>query len=348
MSKLYDPNFLKEFMEESFISVGISKENAKITSSILLKADLRGIESHGIARLPIYLKRIQLGVINTNPNIVIKNETNGTALLDADNGLGQVATYKAMEVCIQKSKVNGIASIGIQHSNHFGIGAYYSLMAADKDLIGFVCTSASALVAPFGGRNKLLGTNPFSISIPAKNHPHICLDMATTVVPRGKLEISLRENKSIPLTWATDVEGKPTDDPSEGLKGTLLPLGGPKGYGLALIIDILSGILVNTSYGKHVGSLFGNLDKPQDIGHFVMAINPGNYLDVELFKKKIDDMIVETKNSEKAVGFTELFLPGEIEYNNEKIRTKGITLNDNVVKELSIINKELLDNRYVL
>lgn len=348
MGKLFNPGLLREFMKETFVKAGIPEKDAEITSDILLKADLRGIESHGIARLPIYLKRIELGIINSNPNIKIQNESNGSALLDADNGLGQVATYKAMQICIQKAKENGVASVGIQHSNHFGIGAYYSLMAADEDLIGFICTNASPMVAPFGGKNKLLGTNPFSITVPAKKYPHVCLDMATTVVPRGKLEISLREGKSIPLTWATDAEGKPTDDPALGLKGTLLPLGGPKGYGLALIIDILSGILVSTSYGKHIGTLFNDLDKPQDIGHFVMAINPNSFLNIEIFKERIDDMIDEIKGSEKAAGVSQLFLPGEIEHKNEQTKESGISLNENVIKELSIINKELLDNKFDL
>lgn len=346
MDKLFNPNLLKRFMQEVFVKLEVPEENAKITSEILIKADLRGIDSHGVARLPIYAKRLKLGIVNAKANFKVKNETPTSALLDADNGLGQVATYKAMQLCIEKAKKNGVAAVGIQHSNHFGIGAYYSLMAADEGLIGYTCTNASPLVAPFGGREKMLGTNPFAITIPAGKYPHICLDMASTVVARGKLEIALRQNKKIPLTWATDADGKPTDDPAEGLKGTLLPVGGPKGYGLALFVDIISGVLMSSSYGKHTGALFNDLDRPQNIGHFVMAINPGVFQDVDSFKQQVDKVIEEIKASEKAQGVKEIYLPGEIEANNEQKRKMGIPLNEKVIEQLLSISKEFLDDKY--
>lgn len=346
MDTLFNPGVLQRFMKDVFVKLGIPEEDAEITANILIAADLRGIDSHGIARLPIYAKRLKLGIVNPKPKITVKRETPVSALVDADNGLGQVVTYQAMKLCIEKAKKNGMASIAIQHSNHFGIGAYYSLMAAEEGMIGITCTNASPLVAPFGGRSRMLGTNPVAITVPTGKYPSICLDMASTLVARGKLEIALRKGEKIPLTWAADSDGRPTDDPAQGMNGTLLPMGGPKGYGLALLVDIVSGILSASSYGNHTGALFENLDRPQNIGHFLSVMRVDLFEEADVFKERIDLMIEEIKGSEKAAGVKEIFMPGEIEYLNTQKRKQGIPLNEKVIHELMVLNKELLDGRY--
>lgn len=346
MEKLFHPGALQTFMKDVFVKLGVPEDDAVITANVLIASDLRGIDSHGIARIPIYAKRLQLGIVNPRPNITFKRETPTSALVDADNGLGQVAGYKAMKKCIEKAKQSGMASMAIQHSNHFGIGAYYSLMAAEEGMIGVTCTNASPWVAPFGGRDKMLGTNPVAITVPAGKYPHLCLDMASTVVARGKLEIAFRKGEKIPLTWATDSEGRPTDDPAKGLNGTLLPMGGPKGYGLALMVDIFTGIMTASSYGRHIGSLFEDLDRPQNIGHFISVMRMDLFEEPDVFKERIDNMIEEIKGSEKAAGVKEIYMPGEIEYLNTKKREAGIPLNEKVVDALMVLNQELLEGRY--
>lgn len=338
----YTSGRVKKFSEDILKNLGL-KEGAKIVSDILIAADLRGISSHGIARLPIYAKRIELGLINPMPEMRILKEKQTSALLDADNGMGHVAAYKAMCLCIEKAKIVGMASVAVKNSNHFGINAYYSMMAAKENLIGMAFTNTSPLMAPFGGKEKLLGSNPLSIAIPAGKEPDIVIDMATSVAARGKLEIAERKGEKIPSDWAIDEEGKVTTDPKKGLLGALLPFGGPKGYGLAIFVDIVSGILTESNFGSDCGSLFGDLDRPQNIGHFFTVINIENFIEIEKFQKIMDTMIQKIRNSKKAVGFERIYMPGEIEFNkNIELLKKGIKLNKNTIKELNELAKKLM------
>lgn len=328
-------NELKVFSQEILIKLGLKEEEAEIVSNILIAADLRGISSHGIARLPIYAKRIEFGLINPKPEIKIVKENHTSALLDADNGMGHISAYKAMELCIKKAKIMGMASIAVKNSNHFGISAYYTMMAAKENLIGMAFTNTSPLMAPFGGRERLLGSNPISIAIPSGKEPDIVVDMATSVAARGKLEVAERKGEKIPGDWAIDEEGRATTDPKKGLSGALLPFGGPKGYGLAIFVDIVSGILTESNFGSDCGSLFSDLDRPQNIGHFFTAISIENFIETKVFQEKIDIMIQKIRNSKKAVGFDRIYLPGEIEYEkNIDLLEKGITLNENLIDQL--------------
>lgn len=333
---------LQNIIIDTLKKLGIEDIHAKTVAEILISADLRGIESHGIARLSIYSRRIKAGLINPHPKINIISESANMALIDADNGLGHVAAKFAMQKCMEKAEQSDIAIVGIKNTNHFGIGAYYAMMATEKDLIGFVATNTSPLMAPFGGCEALLGTNPFAVAIPAGNEPPIVLDMATSLVPRGKIEIYQRKGLKLPLDWAIDEEGNPTDNPEKALKGTLLPVGGPKGYGMAVAIDILSGIMMGASYSSGVGSLFGNFSKPQNIGSIMMAINIKNFMPVNEFKTKVDGYIKTIKGSKKAKGVNEIFLPGEIEYKRtSERRENGIPVNDVVIKELDELLKSI-------
>lgn len=338
----YNYSKLKEFSEVILKKLGLKDEEAGIISDILIAADLRGISSHGIARLPIYAKRIELGLINPKSKIKILKENQTSALIDADNGMGHIAAYKAMSLCIEKAKIIGMASVAVKNSNHFGINAYYTMMATKENLIGMAFTNTSPLMAPFGGRERLLGSNPLSIAIPSGKEPDIVIDMATSVAARGKLEVAVRKGEGIPIDWAIDKEGRSTTDPKQGLLGALLPFGGPKGYGLAIFVDIVSGILTESSFGPHCGSLFEDLDCPQNIGHFFIAINVKNFLDIDNFQEKMDSMIENIKNSKKAAGFDRIYMPGEIEHKkNAELLLKGITLNKNVINELNGLAKHL-------
>jgi len=333
--KVFRVENLKRFVIDTLKAIGVSEDQASVVADVLVEADLRGIESHGVARLPIYVKRLQHGLINKNPNIQIVSESRNTALVDADNGLGQVAAKYAMEVCIKKAKESDVAVVGVRRTNHFGIAAYYAMMALKEDLIGFVATNASPLMAPWGGCTPVLGTNPFAVAIPAGKEVPIVLDMATSVVARGKIEVYKRKGQKIPLGWALDEEGQPTDDPDKALKGTLLPVGGPKGYGMALVMDILAGLMVGSAYNGGVGSLFKDFTKPQNIGNLMIAINIERFMPIEEFKSKVDEYIRKIKASKKAKGVTEIFVPGEIEYRTTLERKqKGIPLSDEVLREL--------------
>ncbi|MFO7996411.1 MAG: Ldh family oxidoreductase [Dehalococcoidia bacterium] len=338
----YKPDQLRELCIEVFRKLGLKREEAEIISGVLIEADLRGISSHGIARLPIYAKRIRLGLINPNPEPRILKENETAALLDADNGMGHIASYKAMEICIDKAKRTGTGSVAVKNSNHFGINAYYTMMAARKNVIGMAFTNTSPLMVPFGGSEKLLGSNPLSIAIPAGSEPDLVLDMATSVAPRGKLEDAARKGLSIPEGWAVDKGGRVTVDPKEGLSGALLPFGGPKGYGLAICVDIMCGVLTGSDFGPNCGALFGDLDRPQNIGHFFMAINIENYMSIGDFKERMDTMVRTIKESNKAPGVDRIYMPGEIEYEKSiELRKTGITLTTAVVNELNDLAESL-------
>lgn len=333
---------LKSFAVKVFESLGIPATDAETTAEILVQADLRGIDSHGVARLPIYVKRLKLGLINKRPDIKVVRDRPGAAVVDGDNGLGQVVGHRAMTLCLEKARQHGVAVVGVKNSNHFGIGAYYAMMALKEDMIGMVGTNTSPLMAPFGGKQPLLGTNPLAIAIPAGSQRPVVLDMATSLVPRGKIEIAARKGEKIPVGWAIDKDGRPTQEPEEALKGTLLPMGGPKGYGLALVLDILCGVLSGAAFGAHTGSLFGDLDRPQNIGHFMLALDVNSFRPLNEFKNTMDSLILSIKSSEPAEGFKELFLPGEIEYTKTEERAqKGIDLNPVVAQNLLNLARDL-------
>lgn len=333
---------LEEFSRKVFVALGIPEEDAKVSAHILAQADLRGIDSHGVARLAIYAKRLKLGLINKHPNIKIVHEKAGGAIIDGDNGLGQVVTHKAMTLCLNKAKENSVAAVGVRNSNHFGIGAYYAMMALEEDMIGIVATNTSPLMAPFGGKEPLLGTNPIAMAVPAGEEYPVVLDMATSLVPRGKIEIYARKGEKLPLGWAIDADGRPTQDPAEALKGTLLPMGGPKGYGLSMMVDLFAGVLSGAAVGGNIGSLFGNMDRPQNVGHFMMAIDVGSFRPIDEFKAAMDEYICTVKQSTPAEGVKEIFLPGEIEFIKTKERIEqGVPLNPVVVENLLTLAREL-------
>lgn len=326
---------LKDIAIQVLRRLDVPYEDALTTAESLLSADLRGIDSHGISRFPTYVKRIKLGLIRAKPNIKLLRESKTIALLDADNGLGQVAAKRAMELCIRKAKESDIAVVGVRNSNHVGIGAYYAMMALKESMIGFFATNTAALMAPYGGCEPILGTNPFALAIPAGEEIPIVLDMSTSVVPRGKIELALREGRDIPEGWAIDKDGNPTTNPEKALAGALLPLGGPKGYGLSVVIDILSGLLMGSSYGREIKSMFTDFTRPMGVGHFMMAINIDSFMPIEEFKRRVDDYIRVIKGSKKAKDVEEILLPGERSYKLMQKRLKeGIPIDEKTMEAI--------------
>lgn len=334
---------LKNFVQRVFMKVGLNSSDASLAADVLVQADYSGVESHGIARLVQFVTRIQKGAINKKPKITQINNSENLISLNGDNGSGIVVGPKALELCIERAKRFGISCVTVNNSNHYGVGNYYAWKFADADLIGITMTNTSPCIAPFGGIEKLFGTNPLTIAIPANEHYPIILDMATSKVAYGQIERRAIENQKIPLDWAIDEKGNPTDDPVEALKGSLLHFGSYKGYGIALVIDLLSSVLAQASYGKGLGNV-NDLEnpKPEKIGHFMMAIDISKFQPIDHFKDEVDRYIDSIKTSKKAPGTEEIFVPGEIEFlKAEQNAAKGIGITKNMGKILLDLAIEL-------
>ena len=339
---------LRSFTENIFLSMGCSDEHATLAADVLLKADLRGIDSHGVARLTGYVRLWEKQRINPTPNIQIVHETPTTATVDGDAGLGLVVAPYAMKIAIQKAAQYGSGWVAIRNSNHFGIAGYHTLMAVEKDMIGYAMTNASPLVAPTFSNERMLGTNPMCYAFPAGNYPPVIVDMATSAAANGKLEIAQRSGKQVPEGWIQDKEGHYTTDP-HALKngGSLLPLGSDrehgshKGFGLSAVVDILSGVLSGANYGPWVPPFVAFLDPSanpvgEGIGHFVGAMRVDGFRPVNEFKDHLDNWIARFKSASAINPDQKVIIPGEPELEAEIDRKKnGIPLVDAVVNDLN-------------
>eukprot|EP01036_Dinobryon_divergens_P048097 gene48097-64541_t len=314
---------LTAFTEAVFTAMGCPAEDAVLAAKVLLSADLRGIDSHGIARLSGYVRLWEAGRINATPNIKVVYETPSTAVVDGDAGLGLVVAPFAMQVAIEKAQAVGSGWVSVKNSNHFGIGAYHALMAVEKDMVGISMTNASPLVAPTNSKERLLGTNPMCFAIPGGKYPPVVSDMATSAAANGKLEIAQRLNKNIPQGWVQDKDGQASTDPNELKKGgALLPLGsmeeaGHKGYALASVVDIFSAVLSGANYGPWVPPFVSFLplapDMPgQGIGHFLGAMRVDGFRPLEEYNTHIENWIERFKSSPAIEGQT-VVIPGEPE-----------------------------------
>ncbi|MCY3864508.1 MAG: Ldh family oxidoreductase [Chloroflexi bacterium] len=330
------------FAQRIFVAAGLPEADAAIVTDNLLQADLRGHPSHGISRLKVYCNRIRDGFVAREPAIHVINETPAAFHLDGGHGMGAVVADKAMRMCIKKARTSGIAMCSVRAGTHFGIASYYTMQAASSDMIGFACSNAPAAIAPWGGIVPMLGTNPFSMSVPAGKHRPLVFDSASSIVARGKINLAEIEDRPIPRGWAIDQQGRPTTDATEALKGSVLPFGEHKGYGIALMIDILSGILGGGAYGPHLGPLWNNSETYQDLGFFLLAIDIASFRDIDDFKAQIDQMIDEIKASKSAPDRDEILVPGEIEFRNEQYNRKhGIIVGAGVLHDLDELRREL-------
>ena len=337
---LYDLSTLNDFCIEVLTKAGVKPEEAEIISETLLFAELRNIKSHGIVRLPTYVKRLENAAVNQNAEMrFLENKAAAVSVLDADNGMGQVAGYKAMKAAIDIARIYGIGLVAVKNSNHFGVASYFSMLASKDDMIGLVMTNASPAIAPFGTKTPLLGTNPLTVAVPAKKGKPIVLDMSMSTVARGKIRMAALQNKEMPLDWGLDKDGNPTSDPSEALLGSLVPIGGVKGSGLSLIIDLLTGALTGTSFLGEVKNIT-DMSGPSKTSHLFIAINIGAFMDIDEYKERVDDAISKIK-SLPPKGDNEIFMAGEIEQNlMEKRLAEGVPVDIEVVAEL---NKLALD-----
>jgi L-2-hydroxycarboxylate dehydrogenase (NAD+) len=312
---------LKNFVEVVLAKVGVERSDAHTVAEVLVASDLRGIESHGVARLQsYYVDRIRAGKLEARPNVTVARESATSIVLDAGNGLGHPAGKRAMHSVIEKAKATGAAFGAVKNSNHFGIAGFYAMLALEHDMLGIASTNSTRYGAPTYGKSIMLGTNPLAFAIPTANEPPFVFDFATTTVPRGKLEVYSRKEKPLNPGWAIDSEGRPTTVPAEALKGALLPLGGfgvdnggHKGYGLGMLVDILCGVLSGGAFGNLL-PLPNTPPEPGKISHFFGAIRIDGFREVAAFKRDMDEELRDFKNSEKAPGAERIYVAGEIEY----------------------------------
>jgi LDH2 family malate/lactate/ureidoglycolate dehydrogenase len=341
---LFPAGKLREWTEKIFQKVDVSTEDSKLLTDSLIEANLRGVDTHGITRmLTVYVNRIRAGVLNPKTKLDIVREKPSTALVDCNNSIGQVASQFAMDLAIKKAKSTGTAFVATTHSNHYGAAAYWSMKALDHGMIGFSATNGPASSAPTGGRTPMLGTNPFSIAIPAGKELPFVLDLATTVVARGRITLYAKQDKPLEPGWAFDAAGRPTTDPHEALKGLLAPIGGYKGYGIALAIDLLSGVMTGSKYGTHFpGFLADNLKDPTDVGSIFAAVSIDSFMDLPEFTASMDTAIQEIKNSARVEGVDRIYIPGEIEIGIKEERlASGIPLPEPVLKDFVALGAEM-------
>jgi LDH2 family malate/lactate/ureidoglycolate dehydrogenase len=343
---------LLAFAEHVFLTLGFSDDDAKIASKNLISADLRGIDSHGIARLSGYVRLIEVGRINPKAKIVIHEKTPTTTVVDADKGLGLVVATKAMQIAIDKATIYGSGWVSVRNSSHFGIAGQHALQAVNQDMIGIAMTNASALVAPTFSKSRMLGTNPIAVGIPAGQEPAFLADLATTTAANGKLEILQRKNLDTPSGWIQDKDGNETRN-AHGLKdgGALLPLGSDvvhgshKGYALGSVVDIFSAVFSGANYGPWVPPFPAYVPIPENpvgegIGHFFGAMRIDAWRSKEEFKSEMDNWIRTFKAAERIDESLPVLIPGEPERICEVHRLQhGIPLHDIVIKDLIELGK---------
>ncbi len=347
---------LRKFMVDVFKAQGVSDDDAAICAEVLITSDLRGIESHGIGRLKYYYDRIQAGIQFPAAKMEIVKETETTALVDGHHGMGHPTAYRSMELAIRKAREYGIGGVAVRNATHFGIAGYYPLMAAKEGLVGLAVTNARPSMSPTFGAQPMLGTNPIAFAAPSDMPFPFCFDGATTIAQRGKIEVAARAEKPVPAGWVIDDQGRDMTDPDVILEGltnetaSMLPLGGAgeamagyKGYGLAVIVEILSAAL---SGGPFMHGLSGlNADgspAPHRLGHYFLAIDVTHYVPLDVFRGIVGNMARELQASKKAQGAERIYVAGEKEYERElAVRAKGVPVNANLRKTLVFLRDKL-------
>jgi LDH2 family malate/lactate/ureidoglycolate dehydrogenase len=330
-----------EWQKSIYMGAGMNAVDAATVADHLVIADMRGVYSHGIMRTPIYIRRFeQKGTSPTAQPVVIRKK-GATALVDGKNSMGMVAAAFGTRVAIDLAREFGSATVSVTGSNHLGTCAYYAEMAAKENMIGFCWTNnCGNIMAPWGGVERQLGNNPFAISLPCEEKPPVVLDMATSVVARGKIVMAMKTKTPIPETWALDTNGKPTTDAEAGYWGTVRPFGDYKGYGLTFINAAISAILNGSSFGETITDLYEEPDKVQNTGHLIQVIDVSAITDINAFKKRMDGAVDYLKNSKKAEGTKEIFVPGELEARAyERAQHEGIEYPVEIINE----NKALAD-----
>lgn len=315
---------LQQFCRDTLWRAGLDADGAEIVAVSLVEADLRGISTHGVVRLWLYERRVRAGLIRANPKMECVRTGPATATLRGGHGAGQVVGARGMREAITLARETGVGCVAVTESNHFGIAAFFSMQALAHNMIGVALCHSDSLVAPYGAAKAFLGTNPISVAIPTGDEDPVVLDMATSVAAVGKVTSARAKGEPIPLGWAIDAAGNPTTDPDRALDGALLPTGTYKGYGLGLVIEVLSSLLAGSPFGPHIAVPF-KIAGIQNLGHFLAALDLRRFVDVGVFKSRMDEMIREIKALPRAPGFAEILVAGEPE-----VRSRRRQLQDGV------------------
>jgi LDH2 family malate/lactate/ureidoglycolate dehydrogenase len=329
---------LREIAEEILRGLGESDEGSRVAAAALVGADMRGVSTHGVNLLRLVSQRAAAGMLELPTRVTTATEDECTAVLDGNNGLGPVAAYRALGLCVEKAHSRGVAMVLLRRANNLGSLGYYTSIAAARDrVVSLLTTNGNPSVAPYGSAVPFFGTNPISIAVPAGEGRSLVLDMSSSVVARGKIRLASLAGESIPEGWALDESGSPTTDPKRALKGSLLPLGGPKGSGLALMIDVLSGVLSGSAYGLRLKS-FHELEGATGVGACFIAADIGRFVDPASFAATMADYVAEIKALRRQDGVDEIILPGELELKKEEeSRRLGVEVPEAVAKAIDEI-----------
>lgn len=325
------------FIQSILTANGVPPENASIIAHCLVLADLRGVDTHGINRIPSYMERIRQGVLNARTSPILSQITPVVAQVDGQNGFGFLGAHLGMRRAVEMAREFGIGMVSVKHSNHFGMSAWVVQQAVEAGMMSLVFTNSSPALPVWGGREKLMGVSPIACGAPAGKERPFILDMAPSVAARGKIYKAARRGEKIPGDWALDGEGRSTEEPEKALEGVMLPMGGPKGSALAVMMDVFSGVLSGSAFAGHVTNPY-DPSREADVGHFLVAIKPDLFMGLEEFKERMDYLYQRVVGSEKMAGVERIYYPGEIEQitHDERMKT-GIPY---VQAEIDALNKE--------
>lgn len=332
-----DHQRLAGFAAALYSNAGVPAADAHLLADTLVQADLWGHQSHGVLRLGWYLARIHSKAMNAVTRSERVVDAGAVAVLDGNDGIGQVVTYQAMQDAVQRAKKHGIGAVAVRNSNHFGTAMYYTLLAAKQHCVGFLSTNASPAMAPWGGRKKVVGTNPWSWSAPAGRYSPMMLDVANTAVARGKIYLAHQKGERIPQGWALDATGAPTTDAQAAIDGIILPMAQHKGYAIALMMDVLSGVLTGSGFGSAVHGPY-EFEHASRCGHLAIALDIAAFQPLHEFDVRMEELIEQIKRVPLAQGHDEIFYPGEIEARNDtRNRDEGLDLPDDTLADLAAI-----------
>ncbi|MBC7779570.1 MAG: Ldh family oxidoreductase [Proteobacteria bacterium] len=331
----FAPDALVQFGTEVFKAYRLPAEDAATVARDLVAADLRGLASHGVARIPIYCKRLRAGAINPTPNIAITHPTAVVAAIDGDDGIGFVVGHRAMAEAIEIAAQFGIGMVGIRRSTHYGMAALYVMQAIDAGMVSMAFTNSSPAMPAWGGRTNFHGAAPLAVGAPGGRPGDYVLDLAMTVIARGKIRLAASRGEPIPLGLALDNEGRPTTDAQAAFEGVLLPFGGVKGSAIAFMMDIFSGVLTGAAFGGEVKSLYFDFSGPQNVGHLFIAIRPDLFMPMQAYRDRMDEMIERAKAAPRAADCDEILIPGEPESRTAAARARsGIPVTGDVARAL--------------
>jgi LDH2 family malate/lactate/ureidoglycolate dehydrogenase len=328
------PESLRAFTAAVLRAEGVPESDAALLADTLVAAELWGHPSHGMLRLPWYVARLRTGATRPVTRVETVRDNGALVVLDGGHGIGQVITGQAVALGIERARMHGVSAIGVRNSGHFGTAAYFTRQAAEAGCVALLCTNASPAMAPWGGRRKSIGTNPWSIAAPAGRHGVVVMDLANTAVARGKVYLAAERGEPIPAGWAADADGNPTTDPRAAIEGLILPMAGPKGYVISFLFDVLAGVLTGSAFGADVAGPY-QPDAVSGAGHLLLTIDVAAMADVDEYAARVEELVDTTRSAEKADWADEILVPGELEDRQAERNAAGITLTETTWQSLA-------------